>query len=188
MRMRAGSPLRWLAIAFCGILAGCWMSADDYFYRPSSVGVGLPALTGEAVYLGLGALEARPGDTVRFEALEPVGATGFTRVDALVRPVREAVNGELVGAMTEQHIAESWAIGPEAFTPLAGYEFDAADGSIEVLVRLSGEAPVASFDTLVIRFRVNGAEARTQDMKFAGAACFAAALPEADANCDGVLD
>jgi hypothetical protein len=188
MRTRAGFRASCLAAALAVLLAGCGIGADEYFYRPSRVGVGLPALKGEPVYVGLGALEARSGDTVRFELLEPIGATGFTQIEALVRPVSDAVNGELVGAMTEGLIAESWGIGPEAFTPLAGYEFDAADGPIEVVVRVNGEAPIARFDTLVLQFRVNGTQTRTQDLKFAGAACFAATLPEADANCDGVLD
>ena len=188
MRTRAETPPRWLALALGLLLAGCGIGADPYFGRPSSVGVSIPALSGAAVYLGLGALQARPGDTVRFVALEAVGATGFTRLDALVRPVSEAVNGELVGAMTEASLAETWGIGPEAFIPLPDYEFDSTDGSIEVVVRLVGDAPVAKFDTLILHFRVNGAKARTEDLRFAGAACTAATLPEADTNCDGVFD
>ena len=189
MPTRAASPSRWLAIALGVIVTGCGIGAEDeYFFRPSSVGVTLPALDGQRVYVGLGALEARPGDTVRFETLEAVDAMGFSQIDPLVRPVSEAVNGELVGAMTEQLIAESWGIGPEAFGPLAGYEFDATDGPIEVVVRLRGEAPVATFETLIIHYRVNGGKTQTQDLKFAGAACFAATLPEAGAACDQATD
>ena len=186
MRTRARSRTICLAAALAVLLAGCDIGAEEYFYRPSSVGVTMPRVAGEAAYLGLGTLEARAGDEVRFEALEAVGAAGFSEITPLVRPISESVDG--VGAMTEALMREEWGFGPEVFTPLAGYEFDAADGPIEVVVRLNGEAPVATFETLIIHFRVNGAKERTQDLKFAGATCFAATLPEAAESCNEALD
>lgn len=65
--------------------------------------------------------------------------------------------------------------------PLAGYTFTEANGTVEVVLAITADAPgVLTFEALRLRFRVNGRE-REQRFPFGGRICFESPKPQ---DCD----
>jgi hypothetical protein len=130
--------------------------------------------------VGLGILQALPGDTVTLERLSLISQTGIDDASGRVRQMGPSIPGA-IGVVGEADLAAA-GFPPDTYSALEGYEFDAGDGRIELVLRLVGSEPAATIDGVRLLFRVNGT-VRSQDLQLRFAACDRTADEDWESGC-----
>jgi hypothetical protein len=159
----------------------CGSSLSSYFPTNGDTTVSVPKVGSAPAYVGVELLVAEEGDRVRLEALDVVGLHGEATVAGLVALLRDERNW--IGAGTEADITSD-GLDLSAYVPLAGVEFEKSDGPAALAVEVFGDAPILGFESVRLRFTVNGGPEQVEAFAFRAIVCTNADFDEAVRMCE----
>ncbi len=110
-------------------------------------------------------------------------ATGGASVEGIVAFLGE--KKEWIGAGTGSDLVAA-GIDASTYRPLSGTEFEAADGSVALAVRMTGNASTFGFDSVRLLFRVNGGPTVQERFHVGVVACAAIDRDKARQICDAL--
>jgi hypothetical protein len=151
-------------------LAGCTATPSESYFAPiNGIDIGGPGRPGVQSLLGIADIRARGGDTVELVSATALGASAAD-VSSYVLRLSETHGG--IGGIQGDTFGDGLSFAAYA-KPLAGFTFSAADGEIEIVLRLTSRQPGhVAFSSVDLTFRVNGGTERVQRLPTAGTICF----------------
>lgn len=157
------------------VLAACTGAATStYFDQPSSNGESGAVTPGIHAFTGVGGiLEVRPGDRVRFLAVEAGGDVTRVRIGVL-----DSVSGGVFGVARANEMSPGDLAGYET---LSDREFSSADGPLTILLEVTMPSHDVNIVAPVVAFSVN--EGPSQHERLLTSVRLCARPSEADA-CD----
>lgn len=158
---------------------------SDYFGPNEPTWVRVPAKLGDPVYVGVRLLYARPGDAVELDSVAVEGISG----DADVEPIVRTLPGpsRILGAIAASDLGDT--IDLSTYVPFSTLRFSAANGPVELAVRVVGTAPIHGFNGVRLRFRINGAAAVIEDwIPMRASVCTGSTFPAAVERCEPIAE
>lgn len=180
LRSAAGVALAASAAIACGLAAP---PNSAYFRTSGFIAMSVPTDKAVDAYFGVAFLNAAGEDTVALDSAEFVGGRG--QLEAIVSALGS--DKGWIGAETAPDVELS-GVDLTHYQPLAGFTFSRSDGQIGVAIRVSGQDPVAGFDSVRLTFRVNGGAAQHETFNVRGLRCIASTIAAAADTCHKSLN
>ena len=165
--------------------SGCDIARSSYFGKVANTWVRLPVVNHENVYVGISLLQAQGDDRVELLSVEPTGVEGGTAVTGLASVLGGPTTW--AGISRESELAEG-GIELANYLGVAGFQFDASDGPVALMVRVTGSEPIAGFRTVKLVFRRNGGASETAEFDVRASVCSGSTMPQAIEICQPIAD